>query len=205
MSQIRRHRNVRRFNAEVIVFLIALSLLSLATISVLVENIIVEAGISSSVSSSSCHVQSFKKKNQQQESVSVGDITYLIHDYDDTDNGNNSNNNNDVGYTTTSNSYSWKRIERGGGFGLSRFVPAGYNPFGYKISELGLKFLELDGSLNSDVGRFLASVKASRKRFDTIKSQWIEIVRVSKAGQSMRIYRNLEDLIAFCLKAKLLD
>jgi len=198
MSQIHRHRrNIRRSNAEVIVFLITLLLLSLASISVLVENIIVEAVISSSVS-------------QQKKSSCVGDITYLIHDHDDTDNGNNSNNNsknnnNDVGYTSISDSYSWKRIERGGGFGLSRFVPAGYNPFGYKISELGLKYLEFDGSLNSDVGRFLASVKASRKRFDTIKSQWIEIVRVSKAGQSMRIYRNLEDLIAFCLKAKLLD
>ena len=106
--------------------------------------------------------------------------------------------------TTTNPPYSWTTIERGGG--LSNFVPAGYNPFGYKITELGSQFLEFDGSLDSDVGRFLASVKTTkRKRFHTIKEQWLEIVRVSKKGQSMRIYRNLEDLIAFCIKAKLLD
>jgi hypothetical protein len=106
--------------------------------------------------------------------------------------------------TTTNSPCSWTTIERGGG--LSSFVPAGYNPFGYKITELGSQFLEFDGSLDSDVGRFLASVKTTkRKRFDTIKEQWLEIVRVSKKGQSMRIYRNLEDLIAFCIKAKLLD
>jgi len=93
---------------------------------------------------------------------------------------------------------------RGGG--LSSLVPAGYNPFGHKITPLGLQFLEkFDGSLESDVGRFLASMKTTRKRFDTIKSQWLEIVRVSKKGQSMRIYKNLQRLIDFCLAAKLLD
>mmetsp|Transcript_11326 Transcript_11326/g.24045 ORF Transcript_11326/g.24045 Transcript_11326/m.24045 type:complete len:150 (+) Transcript_11326:243-692(+) len=94
---------------------------------------------------------------------------------------------------------SWKVINRGGGF-----IPAGYNPFGYQITELGQTFLEFDGSLDSDVGRFLASVK-TRKRFDAIKSQWVEILRVSKKGQSMRIYRQLEELIAFCIKAGFLD
>jgi hypothetical protein len=96
----------------------------------------------------------------------------------------------------------YKRIARGGGF--ASLIPAGYNPFGYKITELGTKFLEFDGSLDSDVGRFLASVK-SRKRFEELKSQWLEIVRVSKTGQSMRIYRSLDDLISFCIKANLLD
>jgi hypothetical protein len=106
--------------------------------------------------------------------------------------------------TTTNPTYSWTTIERGGA--LSSFVPAGYNPFGYMITELGSQFLGFDGSLDSDVGRFLASVKTTkRKRLDTIKEQWLEIVRVSKKGQSMRIYRNLEDLIAFCIEAKLLD
>eukprot|EP00536_Pseudo-nitzschia_multiseries_P002635 jgi/Psemu1/183973/e_gw1.35.133.1 len=98
---------------------------------------------------------------------------------------------------------SWKVIPRGG-FSISSIIPAGYNPFGYCITELGQKFLEFDGSLDSDVGRLLASVK-SRKRFDTIKSQWLEIIKVSKKGQSMRIYRQLEDLINFCLKAGFLD
>jgi hypothetical protein len=90
-------------------------------------------------------------------------------------------------------------INRGGGW-----IPAGYNPFGYQITELGETFLKFEGSLDSDVGRFLASCK-SRKTLATIKAQWLEILRASKKGQSMRIYRSLDDLIKFCLDARLLD
>lgn len=91
-----------------------------------------------------------------------------------------------------------------GGAGLSSLIPAGYNPLGYKITELGTQFLEFEGSLDSDIGRFLASLK-SRKRHAALKEQWLEIVRVSKTGQTMRIYRTMDDMIAFCLKARLLD
>ena len=83
-------------------------------------------------------------------------------------------------------------------------IPAGYNPFGYRITELGDSFLEFEGSLDSDVGRFLASLK-TRKKLAELKSQWLEIVRVSKSSQTMRIYRTIDDLIAFCIKARLLD
>jgi len=100
--------------------------------------------------------------------------------------------------------YSWKNVGRGGGFGLMSLVPAGYNPFGYKITELGLHFLEFDGSSDSDVGRFLTSMR-TRKRFDGIKSQWSEVLRISKKGQAMRIYQKLDELIGFCLKAGFLD
>ena len=79
-------------------------------------------------------------------------------------------------------------------------IPAGYHPLGYKISDLGIKFLEFDGSLDSDVGRFLASLK-QRKSTAALKAQWMEILRVSKKGQSMRIYRQLQDLTDFCLQA----
>jgi hypothetical protein len=73
------------------------------------------------------------------------------------------------------------------------------------VTDLGLEFIDkFEGCLDSDVGRFLASVK-TRKRFAEIKSQWLEIVRVSKTGQSMRIYKSLDDLINFCVKARLLD
>jgi hypothetical protein len=89
----------------------------------------------------------------------------------------------------------FQNIQRGGGL-----IPAGYHPLGYMISNLGLKFLEYDGSLDSDVGRFLASLK-QRKSKSTLKAQWMEILRVSKKGQSMRIYRKLEDLLDFCLQA----
>ena len=83
-------------------------------------------------------------------------------------------------------------------------IPAGYNPFGYKITLLGEQFLEFGGSLESDVGRFLASLK-ERKTMATIKTTWLEIVRVSKKAQSMRIYRVLQELVDFCLKAGLID
>lgn len=80
-------------------------------------------------------------------------------------------------------------------------IPAGYNPLGYALTDLGGKFLEFDGALECDVGRFLAGLKSGRKRFNTIKEQWLEVVRVSKKGQSLRIYRTLDDLIQFCLQA----
>jgi hypothetical protein len=86
-----------------------------------------------------------------------------------------------------------------------KIIPAGWNPFGYKITSLGLRYLDFDGSLDGDVGRFLASLKSSRKTIPTVKDQWLEVVRVSKKGQSMRIYRNLEDLFDFCISAGLID
>jgi hypothetical protein len=90
---------------------------------------------------------------------------------------------------------------RGGGW----LIPAGYNPFGYKITSLGEEFLSYEGSLDSDVGRFLASLKSERKRFATLKGQWLEVLRVSKSGQSMRIYKNLQELVTLCLKMGLID
>ena len=76
---------------------------------------------------------------------------------------------------------------------------------GYKITALGEEFLRFEGSLDGDVGRFLASLKAGRRRVAALKASWLEIVRASKKAQAMRIYRNMDDLIKFCLKAKLID
>jgi len=86
-----------------------------------------------------------------------------------------------------------------------RVVPSGWNPFGYKITVTGMEFLKYDGSLESDVGRFLASLKARRTLTRTLKASWLEIVRASKAGQNMRIYRQLDELVAFCLKVGFID
>ena len=87
--------------------------------------------------------------------------------------------------------------------------PAGYSPFGYGLTDLGRTFLDFDGSIDSDVGRFLSTLKGGgegkRKNASVLKDQWLEIVRVSKTGQSMRIYRRLDDLIEFCLKAGFVD
>ena len=91
-------------------------------------------------------------------------------------------------------------IPRGGGI-----IPAGYHPFGYRITSVGEEFLSFDGSLESDLGRFLASLKSKRRRESDLKEQWLEVVRVAKTGQSMRIYRKLRELIDFCLKTGLID
>jgi hypothetical protein len=88
--------------------------------------------------------------------------------------------------------------------GGSWIVPSGWNPFGYQITSLGQEFLSYEGSLDSDIGRFLASLR-ERKRFAAIKSNWLEVLRVSKSGQSMRIYKKLSELIQFCLRAGFID
>jgi hypothetical protein len=92
------------------------------------------------------------------------------------------------------------RIRGGAGF-----IPAGWNPFGYAMTSIGEEFLQFDGSLDSDIGRFVASLKSSRKTKATIKETWLEIVRVSKTAQAMRIYRKIDEIIDFCLKVGLID
>lgn len=95
---------------------------------------------------------------------------------------------------------------RGGGAAALNPFPSGYNPFGYSLTELGKVYLDFDGSLESDVGRFLSTLKGGkRKTAAVMKEQWLEIVRYSKKGQSMRIYRKLDDLIEFSLKAGFID
>jgi hypothetical protein len=101
-----------------------------------------------------------------------------------------------------------------GGAAFNPF-PSGYHPFGYGITNLGRSFLEFDGSIDSDVGKFLSTFKggaggdggggSKRKSTATMKDQWLEIVRVAKTGQSMRIYRRLDEIIDFCVKAGFLD
>lgn len=75
---------------------------------------------------------------------------------------------------------------------------------GYYITELGVEFLSYEGSLDSDVGRFLASLKARRITVANLKASWLEIVRVSKTAQSLRIYRRFDELLKFCLRAGLI-
>mmetsp|Transcript_54 Transcript_54/g.109 ORF Transcript_54/g.109 Transcript_54/m.109 type:complete len:157 (+) Transcript_54:194-664(+) len=84
---------------------------------------------------------------------------------------------------------------RGGGI-----IPGGWNPMGYRITKLGEQFLSFDGTLDTDIGRFISSLKR-RKWKSTLKSEWLEILRASKSAQTMRIYRTLDDLLKFCLKA----
>lgn len=90
-------------------------------------------------------------------------------------------------------------LPRGGGFGF----PAGWHPFGYALTELGRRYLEFEGSRDGDVGRFLSSLTSGgRKSRKALREQWLEVIRVSKKRQSMRIYRTMDDLIDFCLEAR---
>jgi hypothetical protein len=93
------------------------------------------------------------------------------------------------------------RSVRGG----ASLVPAGWNPWGYTITETGKAFLAFGGSESCDVGRFLASLKSGRKRRSTLKAAWLEIVRHAKTGQAMRIYRNIDELLKFCLKTGMIN
>ena len=107
-----------------------------------------------------------------------------------------------IGVTCLSSQTQIIEVPRGG----TSLIPAGYNPFGYKLTELGSTFLSYEGSIDCDIGRFLASFKSgNRKRLQTLKDQWLEIIRVSKTGQSVRIYKKLQELIDFCIKAGFLN
>ena len=88
-------------------------------------------------------------------------------------------------------------VRRGGG------LLAGLNPLGYKMTALGSEFLAFDGSRDSDLGRLLSSLK-QRKRTSTIKSEWLELVRFSKTGQAVRVYKDLDRLLSFLLAAGLI-
>ena len=92
-----------------------------------------------------------------------------------------------------------------GGDGGWNWIPSGWNPFGYKVTKLGEQFLHFDGSLDSDIGRFLASLKSARKTRASLKAQWLEVVRASKEGQMMRVYRSLDELLEFSLSAGFID
>ena len=92
---------------------------------------------------------------------------------------------------------------RGGG---SLF--AGMHPLGIKLTPLGERFLDLHDARESDLGRYLASLKGTlkmgRKTKINIKSEWLEVVRFSKTAEATRIYQSLEELYKFSLDAGLI-
>lgn len=103
----------------------------------------------------------------------------------------------------TERSRTSKLIDIRGGDG-SWWIPSGYHPYGYQITPLGEEFLSFQGSLDCDLGRFLASLK-QRKTTYALKTAWLEVVRNSKTGQSMNVYKSIDEMIKYCLKAKLID
>ena len=144
--------------------------------------------------------QEIQKSSQQQQQQQLHDL--LVNNVDAVmeldDNCNKLINNNPILFVNS--------VNRGGGFFSWFKIPAGYNPFGFRITEFGELFLSFEGSLDSDLGRFLASLKSDkRKTFSTLKSQWLEIVRVSKTSQSMRVYRQIQEFVDFCIQAGFID
>jgi hypothetical protein len=96
---------------------------------------------------------------------------------------------------------------RGGGTattGRSWWIPSGYHPYGYQITALGEEFLSFPGSLECELGRFLASLK-TRKTTYALKNAWLEVIRNSKTAQAMNVYKNIDKMLQYCLKAKLID
>jgi hypothetical protein len=95
---------------------------------------------------------------------------------------------------------------RGGGAttGLSWWIPSGYHPYGYQITALGEEFLSFPGSLECDLGRFLASLK-TRKTTYALKNAWLEVILNSKTAKAMNMYKNIDNMLQCCLKAKLID
>jgi hypothetical protein len=96
---------------------------------------------------------------------------------------------------------------RGGGgasAGRSWWIPSGYHPYGYQITALGEEFLSFPGSLECDLGRFLASLK-TRKTTYALKNAWLEVIRNSKTAQALNVYKNIDRMLQYCLKAKLID
>lgn len=76
----------------------------------------------------------------------------------------------------------------------------------YKLSKLGEKFLAIDGPGCGDTGRFLSFVASSESLAENeIRERWSEISRLSRDSQSDRIFRNMEDIMAFCLSSGLIE
>jgi hypothetical protein len=115
-----------------------------------------------------------------------------------------------TGRSITSRRRQIQDIRGGGGGGTatttgrSWWIPSGYHPYGYQITVLGEEFLSFPGSLECDLGRFLASLK-TRKTTYALKNAWLEVIRNSKTAQAMNVYKNIDKMLQYCLKAKLID
>jgi hypothetical protein len=64
--------------------------------------------------------------------------------------------------------------------------------------------LAFSGSLECDLGRFLVSLK-KRKTTYALKTAWLEVVRNSKTSQALNIYKSIDQMLKYCLKAKFID
>jgi hypothetical protein len=76
----------------------------------------------------------------------------------------------------------------------------------YTLTAVGRAFVEMDGPVQADVGRFLAHldhVPAGMTKATMIQN-WNEIARLSGDLQSRRVCNKLDELISFCLDAHMI-
>ena len=77
----------------------------------------------------------------------------------------------------------------------------------YRVSAVGETFLNMDGPVNADVGRFLSFLRHSNEEMtiDFIREHWAEVSRFSGDIQSVRIHERLDELFAFCFENSLIE
>mmetsp|Transcript_19095 Transcript_19095/g.35638 ORF Transcript_19095/g.35638 Transcript_19095/m.35638 type:complete len:287 (-) Transcript_19095:204-1064(-) len=76
----------------------------------------------------------------------------------------------------------------------------------YTITAVGKAFIDMDGPLHADVGRFLAHLNGASQgmKRTVMLENWREISRLSGDVQSRRVFEKLDDLISFCLESHMI-
>ncbi|MGK3742349.1 MAG: hypothetical protein ACI90V_009205, partial [Bacillariaceae sp.] len=78
----------------------------------------------------------------------------------------------------------------------------------YTVTTTGKSFMQTDGPVQADVGRFLVYLDHAAKvglTKDTMLVQWKEIARLSGDIQSKRVCDRLNELISFCLDFHMIE
>jgi hypothetical protein len=77
----------------------------------------------------------------------------------------------------------------------------------YRVTKVGETFLRMDGPVQADVGRFLASLVHAQDGLSNqaLKQKWENIARLSGDSQNDRILENIDDMIVFCVTSGLLN
>jgi len=79
--------------------------------------------------------------------------------------------------------------------------------YAYTLTRTGKSFLQINGPVQADVGRFLAyldNAKVGLKK-EVMLVQWKEIARLSGDIQSKRVCDNLNEVISFCLDFRMIE
>ena len=77
----------------------------------------------------------------------------------------------------------------------------------YRITTVGCGFLKMDGPVEADICRFLFSLRRSSDGLtrSSLRDLWADIARLSGDTQSIRVSDKVDELIGFCLEARLIE